>query len=79
MNVATGTTASLEKIVTLRTISPLLFSVRGSKLTRSVVSPPAGTVLSLTSDAVHPQELLVSLMTSVAVPVFFRVKTCSTF
>ena len=76
---ADGRSGSFEAILTSRvTRVPAICSVVGSKDTLSVVCPPGGTVLSLTSDAVHPQVLLTLSMTSGFVPSFFRIRVFST-
>lgn len=55
-----------------------MFSVRGSNSTLTDVSPPGGTVLSLTSDAVHPQEEKVPLISSVFLPMFLMASVLAT-
>ncbi len=77
---ASGRAGSLVLIFTSRvTRVPAIFSVVGSNETLTVVCPPAGMTLSLTSDAVHPQVLFTSLISSGLVPSFLSVMTFSTF
>ena len=77
---ASGRAGSLVKTLTSRvTRVPATFSTRGSNDTLTVVCPPGGTLLSLTSDAVHPQVDFTSWISKGLVPSFFRTNVLSTF
>ena len=76
---ASGRAGSLVESLTSRVARvPAIFSNAGSNETLMVVCPPGATVLSLTSDAVHPQEDFTSLISSGLVPSFLMMMLFST-
>lgn len=77
---AEGRSGSFVATLTSRvTRVPAICSVVGSNEILTVVCPPGGTVLSLTSDAVHPQVLLTLAISSGLLPSFLITKVFSTF
>lgn len=77
---ASGRSGSLVETLTSRvTRVPATFSKAGSKETLTVVCPPGGITLSLTSDAVHPQVDFTSLISSGFAPSFLITMSFSTF
>lgn len=78
---ASGRAGSLVDTFTSRVtrLPAMPFSDVGSNVTLTVVCPPGGTTLSLTSDAVHPQVDFTSLISRGFVPSFLMTMAFSTF